>query len=282
MAAYERALAINPDYADAWNNLGIVRQAQGDLAGSVAAYERALAINPDHAIVRRNLAAARKALPGWKGEGDESSAGMEEDAGAGEVRRRVESWINLPGVQLEIERRGGSFWFAEEVRSATGEERRYGGVLIRLKDAQVRSRSGLLFAQAALMRQLQAETAATPLKNLPWIELSSDVPQATKQLGEAQARRGLDLALFATPRDPRARQALADRVQRELSEAMPYPADPPRAILLGRAQVLQLHPLLLDYWTTAELNELPPVVILLLTDTIQDKAGNEYALAIWL
>ncbi len=208
-------------------------------------------------------------------------AGMEE-AGAAEVRRRVGSWINLPGVQLEIERRGGSFRFAEEVRSAAGEERRYGGVLIRLKDARIPSRSGLLFAQAALMRQLQAETAATALKNLPWIELTSNVSEAARQLRNAQARRGLDLALFSTPRDPRARQALADRVQRKLSEAMLYPADPPRAVLLGRAQVLALHPLLLDYWTTAELHELPPVVILLLTDTIQDKAGSEYALAIWL
>jgi len=67
-AAYGRALAIwtevygedHPQAAAAHNNLGLVMQAEGDLAGARAAYERALAIDeavfgPDHPNVARDV-----------------------------------------------------------------------------------------------------------------------------------------------------------------------------------------------------------------------------------
>ena len=55
IAAYERALAIKPDYAMAHNNLGNALKDQGRLEEAIAAYERALAIKPDYAEVRSNL-----------------------------------------------------------------------------------------------------------------------------------------------------------------------------------------------------------------------------------
>ncbi|MDX7952740.1 tetratricopeptide repeat protein, partial [Lichenihabitans sp. Uapishka_5] len=42
VAAYERALALDPALPEAWTNLGIVRQATGDLVGARAAYGAAL------------------------------------------------------------------------------------------------------------------------------------------------------------------------------------------------------------------------------------------------
>jgi hypothetical protein len=61
----------HPDTATSLNNLALLLQAQGDLAGARPLYERALAIrekmlgleHPDTAIVRNNLANL-----GWRAE----------------------------------------------------------------------------------------------------------------------------------------------------------------------------------------------------------------------
>lgn len=58
LAAYERAVALAADYAEAWNNLGIARRALGDLPGAVAACSRALALVPYYADAHFNLADA--------------------------------------------------------------------------------------------------------------------------------------------------------------------------------------------------------------------------------
>jgi len=54
-AAYEHALRINPDYADAHYNLGAVYDTQGKLPEAQAAYEHALRTKPDHAQAQNNL-----------------------------------------------------------------------------------------------------------------------------------------------------------------------------------------------------------------------------------
>jgi cytochrome c-type biogenesis protein CcmH/NrfG len=47
-AAFERATKAEPNNADAWNMLGYTRRWAGNIQGSFAAYDRALAINPNH------------------------------------------------------------------------------------------------------------------------------------------------------------------------------------------------------------------------------------------
>jgi tetratricopeptide (TPR) repeat protein len=49
LAAYERALAIQPDYASAWRNKGSLFRNQRRYAEALAAYDRALEIEPDYA-----------------------------------------------------------------------------------------------------------------------------------------------------------------------------------------------------------------------------------------
>jgi protein O-mannosyl-transferase len=51
----ERALQLNPDYAEAHNNLGIVLAMQGNLPEAIPHYERALQLSPDSAEAHNNL-----------------------------------------------------------------------------------------------------------------------------------------------------------------------------------------------------------------------------------
>ena len=55
---YERAIALRPDYAPAFNNLGTARMAQGDLAAAVAAFRESLRLQPGSRDARELLAKA--------------------------------------------------------------------------------------------------------------------------------------------------------------------------------------------------------------------------------
>ena len=52
-AAFRRATQLDPDSADGWNYLGVTLEKLGDAAGAIAAYERALGINPSFEQARR-------------------------------------------------------------------------------------------------------------------------------------------------------------------------------------------------------------------------------------
>jgi Flp pilus assembly protein TadD len=53
--AFARGVAAQPDHADAWCMLGIVRRARGDLDGAAAAYREALRVRPDFPEAVNNL-----------------------------------------------------------------------------------------------------------------------------------------------------------------------------------------------------------------------------------
>jgi tetratricopeptide (TPR) repeat protein len=56
---YERALRIQPDYAEAHYNLGIALEKLGRTAEAIAHYEQALRIKPDFVQAQTSLARAR-------------------------------------------------------------------------------------------------------------------------------------------------------------------------------------------------------------------------------
>src|ERR1700677_4509809 len=49
IAAYSRAIALEPQNSRAWNNRGIAKQDKGDLDGAIADYGQALLLNPGDA-----------------------------------------------------------------------------------------------------------------------------------------------------------------------------------------------------------------------------------------
>ncbi|MSP68063.1 MAG: tetratricopeptide repeat protein, partial [Alphaproteobacteria bacterium] len=59
---YRDALRLDPDHADACNNLGVALRAIGRIEAAVAAYRRALALNPNNAGAHSNLGNALRAL----------------------------------------------------------------------------------------------------------------------------------------------------------------------------------------------------------------------------
>ena len=56
--AYNKALSIKPDYADAYYNLGIALQDQSKLEEAIEAYKKALSIKPDYADAYYNMGIA--------------------------------------------------------------------------------------------------------------------------------------------------------------------------------------------------------------------------------
>lgn len=53
----EDAVALRPDFAEAWSDLGLARKAMLDDAGALAAYKRAVELNPSDAVAQYRLGA---------------------------------------------------------------------------------------------------------------------------------------------------------------------------------------------------------------------------------
>ena len=53
--SYKQALKIKPDYADAYNNMGIALKDKGDLEAAIDSYKQALKIKPDYADAYNNM-----------------------------------------------------------------------------------------------------------------------------------------------------------------------------------------------------------------------------------
>ena len=51
---WERATQIDPTYAEAFNNLAIAYEQQGELDKARGAYEKAIALDPENALIKQN------------------------------------------------------------------------------------------------------------------------------------------------------------------------------------------------------------------------------------
>ena len=55
MPSFNKAIKINPDFFEAYNNLGMTKLKQGDKVRAVNYFHRALQINPGYHVARKNL-----------------------------------------------------------------------------------------------------------------------------------------------------------------------------------------------------------------------------------
>ena len=51
---WQRAVAIDPTYAAAWNNLAVAHEHEGEFESALEAYERALALEPNNLSIQQN------------------------------------------------------------------------------------------------------------------------------------------------------------------------------------------------------------------------------------
>lgn len=56
---YEAAVALQPGYVTAWNNLGDAREKRGEWSLAAKAYESTLALDPSNAVARARAEAVR-------------------------------------------------------------------------------------------------------------------------------------------------------------------------------------------------------------------------------
>ncbi len=54
MYRWERAVELDPTYAEAWNNLGIGHEHEGEFDKASEAYEKAVEIDPNNEFIRQN------------------------------------------------------------------------------------------------------------------------------------------------------------------------------------------------------------------------------------
>jgi tetratricopeptide (TPR) repeat protein len=84
-ACYRQAIALNPPFADAYNNLGATLKTLGRLDDAIVAFRAALALRPDWAGAHSNLAGVFE----WQGQHDEAIACH---------RRAMELAPDAPGI----------------------------------------------------------------------------------------------------------------------------------------------------------------------------------------
>jgi tetratricopeptide (TPR) repeat protein len=56
---YNKAIELNPDFADAYNNRGIAKYDLGDYRGAIQDYNKAIELNPDFADAYYNRGIAK-------------------------------------------------------------------------------------------------------------------------------------------------------------------------------------------------------------------------------
>ena len=66
IASFEKAVALNPDAAPSWSNLGMMLKIDGQFQAAIAAHDRAVAIAPDNARFRVNRAVALLQAGDWQ------------------------------------------------------------------------------------------------------------------------------------------------------------------------------------------------------------------------
>ncbi len=67
MADYNKAIELDPQNSDAYNNRGIAKKDLNDYAGAIADYNKAIELDPQHSVVYNNRGLAKNDLKDYAG-----------------------------------------------------------------------------------------------------------------------------------------------------------------------------------------------------------------------
>jgi len=102
VAAFRRAIQLQPDYAEAHSNLGNVLRDQGLLDEAIAADRRAIQLNPGYAKAHNNLGIALDE----QGHREEAVAAFAQPSGSMRApRRRAATWAAASGISAASRKR---------------------------------------------------------------------------------------------------------------------------------------------------------------------------------
>lgn len=105
---YEKAIAVNPDYANAYNNWGNIKSKQKDYYGAVVDYDRAIGLNGLFVEAYFNRGIARENLGDLTGAVEDYTRAIELDSGYSDAYFRrgnvKESLGDYPGALLDFDR----------------------------------------------------------------------------------------------------------------------------------------------------------------------------------
>jgi len=87
--AYTKALSIKPDYAEAHSNMGNTLHKQGKLKDAIEAYKKALSIKPDYAEAWNNLYFTLQAMKAQINSDEELSTFYPKDYGSNYAKRAL-------------------------------------------------------------------------------------------------------------------------------------------------------------------------------------------------
>jgi len=110
---FQQAVRLEPDYAEAWNNLGNALSDTGHFADAIAAYRRALAVAPAYADAHYNLAETLALLNDVDGAREHWLAYLQKDPNstwAEQVRERAAPGLpelGDPGDHRQLQARVG-------------------------------------------------------------------------------------------------------------------------------------------------------------------------------
>ena len=151
LEAYERALALKPDYAEALNNRGVALAALDRHGEALASYARALEHKPGYDFLYGRWLHARMKVCDWEGIRDDI-AKLES-----KIRRREKATPPFPLLALtasaDVERIAAEIWFSTSIARALdcrvvprpigGKSRatRYGSATFRPTFASMRARA---------------------------------------------------------------------------------------------------------------------------------------------
>lgn len=119
IANYRRAIALQPDYADAHNSLGLALARSGKLAEAIDHFEQALKSNPDHAQAQNNLGAALE-------QRGNAAAAVEHYARAIAIKPDYSgalsrlAWIRATGADFALRNGAEAITLAERAVAITG------------------------------------------------------------------------------------------------------------------------------------------------------------------